>query len=168
MTSEPSWRNLQSVYAHEIYCVFIVTFITSRWEKAAAPHSKRWAPSSTSQRLTPFVPCRPGKTPALLVTSGVKARSHALCPLCPVQHGRLQAGEIERSHQTSGHCHHLHRSVHKSLSALNLGIKISFYPVFFKHSVFFRSGQVSMRDSYYVKLSVRQTGSCPHPRTRCS
>lgn len=25
------------------------------------------------------------------------------------QHGRLQAGEAERGHQTSGHCHHLHR-----------------------------------------------------------
>lgn len=36
---------------------------------------------------------------------------------------------------------------------------MSVYPVFFKHSFFFfRSGQVSMRDSYYVKLSVRQNG----------
>lgn len=36
--------------------------IILRWEKAAVLLSKQWAPSSTSQRSTQSVPCRPGKT----------------------------------------------------------------------------------------------------------
>lgn len=52
-----------------VLCVnSICTFFSLlRLEKAAALPSKQWAPSSTSQRSTPSVPCRPGETSSALV-----------------------------------------------------------------------------------------------------
>lgn len=117
---------------HRVYCFIPVSPVSSlRWGKAAAPPSKPWAPSSTSQRSTPSVPCRPGELKFYSKFGLRVAFIFLFFSWNERQHGRLQAGETQRGHQTGGHRHHLHRLVfpHPLLKVLQRPVNYLFIQI---------------------------------------